>query len=151
MPGFIDFSQNTHMITTNHSTFCTSIYPRVKHDGSFVSEYWCIAQTIFLPHPRKCDVVSPLLMAWKIGNVISGRSKIGAGIEKSFTHRCFLTICSLGKENNSFFVLVQVMLWDLSVAIPNPGPWTCTATLMCDRFQAVFRVVIPYGINTINH
>ena len=27
-------------------------------------------------------------------------------IEKSFPHRCFLTICSLGKENNSFFILV---------------------------------------------
>ena len=52
----------------------------VKQDGSFVSGCWCIAKAIFLPHPMKCAVVSHLLMAWKVGNVISGMSNIGIGI-----------------------------------------------------------------------
>ena len=58
-----------YMIITNRSSFCTSRYPGVKQDGSFGSESWCIAQTTFLPHSRKCNVVSHLLMASKIGNV----------------------------------------------------------------------------------
>ena len=42
------------------------------------------------------------------------------------------------------------MLWDLSVAIPNPSPWTCTTTMMREWFEVVFRVVILYGIYTFN-
>ena len=54
----------------------------MKQDGSFVSESKCIAQAIFLPHPRKCDVVSHLsingMENWQCQ--ISRRSKIEAGV-----------------------------------------------------------------------
>ena len=58
-----------YRITTNRSRFCTSRFPRVMHDGSFVSESWCITQAICLPHLRKCDVVSYLLMALVMSDI----------------------------------------------------------------------------------
>ena len=61
-------------------------------------------------------------------------------LRMSFPPRCFFIICSLRKDNNAclFVVLVfmeptvQVMLLYLSVAIPNPAPGPCTATLKCE-------------------
>ena len=78
-----------YIITTNRSSFSMWRDPRLKHDGALVSAssvsvspgVFCQdAQTVFLPHPRKCDVVSHPVMAWKSGNATDQRSKIGADI-----------------------------------------------------------------------
>ena len=66
-----------YIITTNPSSFCMWRDPRLKHDGALVSAssvsvspgVFCQdAQAVFFPHPRKCDVVSHPVMAWKSGN-----------------------------------------------------------------------------------
>ena len=66
-----------YIITTNRSSFCMWRDSRLKHDGALVSAssvsvspgVFCQdAQAVFLPHPRKCDIVSHPAMAWKSGN-----------------------------------------------------------------------------------
>ena len=66
-----------YIITTHRSSFCMWRDPRLKHDGALVSAssvsvspgVFCQdAQAVFFPHPRKCDVVSHPVMAWKSGN-----------------------------------------------------------------------------------
>ena len=66
-----------YIVTTNLSSFCMRRDPRLKHDGALVSAssvsvspgvFGQDAQAVFLPHPRKCDVVSHPVMAWKSGN-----------------------------------------------------------------------------------
>ena len=51
----------------------------LKHDGALVSAssvsvspvVFCqYAPAVFLPHPRKCEIVSHPVMAWKSGNAI---------------------------------------------------------------------------------
>ena len=62
-----------YIITTNRSSFCMWRDPRLKHaSASSVSVspgVFCQdAQAVFLPNPRKCDVVSHRVMAWKSDN-----------------------------------------------------------------------------------
>ena len=66
-----------YIITTNRFSFCMWRDPRLKHDGALVCAssvsvspgVFCQdAQAVFFPHPRKCDVVSHPVMAWKSGN-----------------------------------------------------------------------------------
>ena len=68
-----------YVITTNRSSFCMWRDPRLKHDGALVSAssvsvspgVFCQdAPADFLPHPRKCEIVSHPEMAWKSGNAI---------------------------------------------------------------------------------
>ena len=67
------------VITTNRSSFCMWRDPRLKHDGALVSAssvsvspgVLCQdAPAVFLPNPRKCEIVSHPVMAWKSGNAI---------------------------------------------------------------------------------
>ena len=72
---------------------------------------------------------------------------------RSFPSRCFLAICSPRKYNKVLrFVVhvfnessVQVMLWYLSVVIPNPGMWNCTATLMCECLPGSYPIWHQYN------
>ena len=68
-----------YVITTNRSSFCMWRDPRLKHDGALVSAssvsaspgVFCQdAPAVFLPHPRKCEIVSHPVMVWKSGNAI---------------------------------------------------------------------------------
>ena len=68
-----------YVITTNRSSFCVWRDPRLKHDGALVSAssvsaspgVFCQdAPAAFLPHLRKCDIVSHPVVAWKSGNAI---------------------------------------------------------------------------------
>ena len=68
-----------YITTTNRSNFSIWRDSRLKHDGALVSAssvsvspgVFCQdAQAVFLPQPRKCDVVSHPVMAWKSGNAI---------------------------------------------------------------------------------
>ena len=68
-----------YVITTNRSSFCMWRDPRLKHDDALVSAssvsvspgVFCQdAPAVFLPHPRKCEIVSHPVMAWKSGNAI---------------------------------------------------------------------------------
>ena len=87
-----------YVITTNRSSFCMWRDPRLKHDGALVSAssvsvspgVFCQdAPDAFLPHPRKCEIVSHPVMAWKSGNVIDQEGPIleqisWMGISRSF-------------------------------------------------------------------
>ena len=68
-----------YVITTNRSRFCMWRDPWLKRDGALVSAssvsvspgVFCKdAPSVFLPHPRKFEIVSHPVMAWKSGNAI---------------------------------------------------------------------------------
>ena len=79
MPGFIDLNQTTSFtIRYNDKSFPLLHVERPK-DEALVSAssvsvspgVFCQdAPAVFLPHPRKCEIVSHLVMAWKSGNAI---------------------------------------------------------------------------------
>ena len=88
-----------YVITTNRSSFCMWRDPRLKHDGALVSAnsvsvspgVFCQdAPAVFLPHPRKCEIVSHPVMAWKSGNAIDregprSEQMSWMGISRSFS------------------------------------------------------------------
>ena len=84
-----------YVITTNRSSFCMWRDPRLKHDGALVSAssvsvspgVCCqYAPAVFLPHPRKCEIVSHPLMAWKSGNAIDRSRYHGWEYREAFSH-----------------------------------------------------------------
>ena len=68
-----------YVITTNRSSFCMCRDTMLKHDGALISAssvsvspgVFCQDDpAVFLPHPRKCEMVSHPVVAWKSGNAI---------------------------------------------------------------------------------
>ena len=93
VPGFIDICQTTSStIHYNDKSF------QLTHDGALVSAssvsvspgVFCQdAQAVFLPHPRKCYVVSYPVMAWKspqIGKVQDRSRYHGWEYREAFSH-----------------------------------------------------------------
>ena len=75
---------------------------------NFVSEFWCIAQAIFLPHPRKCDVVAHHLMAWKMVNVRYLKGPWYEHVSWVGILRCFPHL-----QNPPKALTVEVLIWSI--------------------------------------
>ena len=94
-----------YVITTNRSSFCMWRDPRMKHDRALVSAssvsvspgaFCQYAPAIFLPHPRKCEIVSHPVMAWKSGNAIDREGPRSEQIScDGFSHFIYLACITM--------------------------------------------------------
>ena len=84
--------------------------PRLKHDGALISAssvsvspgVFCQdAPAVFLPHPRKCEIVSHPVMAWKSGNAIDREGPRSEQISWMGISRTFFSTPEAMQPNSS--------------------------------------------------